>query len=507
MRSMKTFALAAAILGMATAAQAELQNVEVGGQIRIRANYYDLDDATGTKTDFIEQRTRLNFKADFTDEVSLFVELDEYNNWGTGFRSNYFTGFDGASADAVDDVDLYQAYIQADQMWGTPLRLRVGRQELSFGSEWLVGVNDASSLFSGLSFDALRADYITDDFSVTAFISELAEGAGPDGVGDDDVYFAGLYGSYTGLEDITIDAYYFGLFDEGQGPADIPAIATGAFAALEPRRQWGVANPGFLALNNPLDRSVEEVTIHTIGLRGAGTYGAFDFEAEVAYQFGQVEVHNPFFLLFWDIGNTSDKDYDNLGVNLGAGYTFDMSWTPRIGLGAAYLGGADEETQTHLLPFGGRFDWQEDLSFNRLFSNWEYSEFLENTDLSNALIFTGSLSANPTECIALSLYAAYFLSLEEPQYGWFWDLFEETDDKLGFELGIYAEYNYTEDLVFRAGFSTFWAGEGLTYDHDGFFGFLDRPGNALAGNGLYPFVAGDDDDVYHYVYLESELKF
>lgn len=507
MRSMKTFAIAAAVMGLATASYAELQNVEVGGQIRIRANYYDFDDNLNSKTESVEQRTRLNFKADFTDEVSLFIEIDEYSNWGTGFRSNYFTGVDGASAADIDDVDLYQAYIQADQMWGTPLRLRIGRQELSFGSEWLVGVNDASSIFSGLSFDALRADYITDEFSVAAFIANLQEGFGPDGVGDEDVYFAGIYGSYTGLEDISIDAYYFGLYDEGQGRFGIPAIPTAAFAGLEARRQWGVANPGFLALNNTLDRVVRDTTIHTIGLRGAGTYGAFDFEAEVAYQFGQVEVHNPFFLAFWDIGNTSDKDYSELAVNLGVGYTFDVSWTPRIGLGFAYFGGAEEETQSGVLSFG-RWDWQDELSFNRLFSNWEYSEFLENTDLSNAMIFTGSLSANPTEAIALSLYAAYFLSNEEPDYGWLWNIFEDTDDELGFELGLYAEYNYTEDLVFRAGFSTFWAGEGLTYDNDSFFfGWLDRPGNAVAGNGLYPFGANDEDDVYHYVYLETELKF
>src|SRR5690606_10838512 len=99
--------------------------------------------------------------------------------------------------------------------------------ELSFGSEWLVGVNDASSGFWGLSFDALRLDYITDEFSVAAFVSHLAEGGG-DGFLDDDVVFAGVYGSYTGLEDITIDAYYFGVFDDDQAGTGL--IPTGAYA-------------------------------------------------------------------------------------------------------------------------------------------------------------------------------------------------------------------------------------------------------------------------------------
>ncbi len=90
---------------------------------------------------FVEQRTRLNVKADFTNEVSAFIELDSYDIWGEDFRSNYITGADGRAV-SNDDVEMYQAYIEANEMFGMPIRMRVGRQELSFGSEWLVGVND-----------------------------------------------------------------------------------------------------------------------------------------------------------------------------------------------------------------------------------------------------------------------------------------------------------------------------------------------------------------------------
>lgn len=515
MRSIVNLALAAACVGMATASFAELQNVEVGGSLRIRANYYDFDNSTiaGLKdqNSWVEQRTRLSVKADFTDDVSAFIEVDNYGVWGTNFRSNYYTGIDGASG-AGDDVNLYQAYIQADKMWGTPLRVRVGRQELKFGNGWLVGTNDTSSFFTGLSFDALRLDYITDEFSIAAWYANLAEGsnlvggAGNDGLIDDDITFAGVYASYTGLEDISIDAYYMGVFDNDQ--AGVGVTEQVAWAGLEGRRQWGVANPGFLALNNPLDRIAKETEIHTIGLRGAGKFGAFDFDAEVAYQFGQAEVHNPFGFLFWDIGNTSDKEYSNIGANVTAGYTFDASWTPRIGVGFAYLGGADEETQTHGLPFFGALDWQEDLGFNRLFSNTEYSEFLDSTDLSNAMVLSATLSANPTEAIALSLYAAYFLSLETPEYGPVWDWFEDTSDELGWELAAYATYNYSEDLAIRGGVSVFWSGDGLSYGgHHWPFGGLNRPGNAVSFNGTTAFGAKDDSETFEYVFVETEIKF
>ncbi len=131
--------LVAALSGIAFA---ELQNVEIGGTIRIRGDYFSRD-SLGDMS-FIEQRTRLNVKADFTQEVSAFIELDSYDVWGEDFRSMYLTGSDLRGS---DNVDLYQAYIEARNLWDTPLTVRVGRQELALGNQWLVGLNDPSSMF------------------------------------------------------------------------------------------------------------------------------------------------------------------------------------------------------------------------------------------------------------------------------------------------------------------------------------------------------------------------
>lgn len=551
MRCVKTLAIAAAIVGLGASAHAELQNVEVGGSIRIRANYYSFDSAYISRFNDvddignIEQRSRLNFKADFTDQVSLFVELDAYNNWGDNFRSNYFSGADAFNG---TDIALYQSYIQADEMWGTPLRLRVGRQELSFGSEWLVGVNDASSGFAGLSFDALRLDYITDEFNVAAFVSLLANNPGPndydfdrafrfgdlfpwsrsfadrntaDGFMEDETAFAGIYGSYTGLEDIVIDAYWFGLWDQDNS---LPLASLGGYAGLygvAPGTLAEVINPGFWRIwNRPggpnAGSFTDATTIHTLGLRGAGTWNALDFEAEVAYQFGDIELVNRRTLLGfinWDLD--SNVDYENFAANAALGYTFDSAWTPRVGLAAAYFGGAESSAHNNNGPFNRfyNFDYQDEMSFNRLFSNYEYSEFLENTELSNALLISANLGVAPTEATAVSAYVTYFLSNEEPDYGWWWNAWNDTDDHLGWEIGLAASYNYSEDLVFRAGWAMFLAGEGFNYKSERGWPFRwrnplnDRPGNFSAFNGTRATGFGEDGDNYHYVYAETELSF
>lgn len=206
MRIAKMLMIAALIAGMGTVAYAELQSVQVGGQIRIRGNYYEGDDTKGNDISFVEQRTRLNVKAAFTDDVTAFIELDSYDVWGEDFRSNYVTGVD-ARANSADDVEVYQAYVEATNMWGTGLEVKIGRQELALGSQWLMGVNDKSQRFRGLSFDALKFGYVMEDyFRIHGIWAKLNENFRDMLEGDVDLY--AVYATLTMIENVEIDAYW-----------------------------------------------------------------------------------------------------------------------------------------------------------------------------------------------------------------------------------------------------------------------------------------------------------
>lgn len=427
---------------------AELQNVEVGGSIRIRGNYYNFDSLTDMS--WIEQRTRLNVKADFTSEVSAFIEFDYYSGWGDDFRSNYLTGADFRSG-GDDSVHLYQAYIEARDMWGVPLTARVGRQELSFGTEWLVGVNSAAAIFTGLSFDSLRLTYATDNFSLDAVASKLAENYGD--FGEDDTDFYALYFSYTGMENLTLDAYWMYVRDE--------VVDSGGIADL----------PG------------NKADLHTIGLRGAGVIGAFDYDLEAAYQFGDVDGIPS--ACPYGFGK-ADVEYDSFGVNAAMGYTFEATWTPRIFARFAYFGGGDTE---YLKGYTN----DRELPFNRLFSNWEYTEFFANTDESNLIYYALGLDLAPTEAVTLQLVCGYFQVDEQvPSVGW-WLGKKGSDKTLGLEVGLYGAYQYSEDLVVRAGYAHFFGQDGLAQNYYIF-------------NGLGSLGAGKDED-WDYLFLETELSF
>ena len=495
MRSFKVLTIAAIALATVTAAQAELQNVELDGSLRIRGNWFDNDDNLaingGEDAAFVEQRTRLGVKADFTDDVSTYIEFDAYNNWGDSFRSNYVTGIDGAGA--ADDVALYQAYIEVNNAWGLPIRSRIGRQEIEFGSEWLIGNQDASSIFTGLSFDGIRTTYATDSFSVDFLSLKMAESFND--FGDEDVNLWGLYVSYLGLEDWQFDLYWLFVqedLDRNLGTANGSGIG-------------GAVAGGFL----PVLPVSDDADLHTIGLRGAGTYGAFDLESEVAFQFGSVDRRRAGFFNFFN--NDQDLDYSAWALNLEGGYTFDMTWTPRVYLGFAYLEGGDTNT-TFVERILGR--GSNDLSFNRLFSNWEYSEFIENTDLANSFIYRAGVSAMPTEKISLLLALTYFEADESVDNGFGNGIFnffdDQDDDSLGWEAGLYADYQYSEDLVFRAGYAHFFGDDGLD---DGNFvsaNGLGRFFHVERNNGFFRNFFGNnngDDADYNYLYWEAEISF
>lgn len=427
---------------------AELQNVEIGGSIRIRGNYYNFD-SLGDMS-WIEQRTRLNVKADFTREVSAFVEFDYYSGWGDDFRSNYLTGLD-TRAGEDDSIHLYQAYIEARDLWGSPLSARIGRQDLSFGTEWLVGVNNAAAVFTGLSFDALRLTWSNDAFSLDAVASKLAENHGD--FGEEDTDFYAVYFSYTGIEDITLDAYWMYLRDE------VPALEANAFL------------PG------------DTLDLHTLGVRSAGVLGGFDFDVEATYQFGDVDGLPS--ACPYGFGE-ADVKYDVFAVNSEIGYTFETAWSPRPFARFAYFGGGDTE---YLKGFSN----DRELPFNRLFSNWEYTEFFANTDESNLLYYAVGIGTAPTEAVSLQLVCAYFEVDENvPSVGW-WLGTPDSDRQIGLEVGLYGDYQYSEDLVIRAGYAHFFGRKGLEQ-------------NFFILNGLDAW-GGDEDDDYDYVFLETELTF
>lgn len=516
-------------VSFALSSAAELQNVRVGGQIRIRGSYWHQNfesrfapalvgpalripavmlngrpigdafggqnvmgfwdwDSRGSDYSLVEQRTTLNVAADFTDQVTAFIELESFDVWGEDFRSNYITGVDGR-AWTGDDVEVYQAYIQACEMFGYPLRLRIGRQELAFGSQWLIGTGSAFPEFRGNSFDGIRLTYTSDSFTGDAFWAKLVETGAVEEDADVDLY--GLYGSCHAIENWAFDAYWFWLRD--------------ARAVKDTNLTWlNEKFEDFFGLDD-----YDPTNLHTVGLRASGTMGAFDLAAEAAYQFGDAGQQGSLFKRF--TYGDDNADFSSWAADVEAGYRFDIAWQPRVYLGGAYYDGEDNRDVTFwewLWPFA---EPEASVSFNRLFSNRVYSPVIDEIGaLSNFWALRGGIEASPTERINLKLNVAYYASVEQFDQPiprpWYWKDYiivfshpfsfwtSESDSELGWEATLTATYHYTEDLSFEAGWTHFFTADGLT---DG--NYVDLHGLSFSG--------GTSDEDADYVYWEGKLSF
>lgn len=215
-----------------------------------------------------------------------------------------------------DSMDVHQLFadVAVETSADGDLTLRVGRQEMSYGSERLISVREG--LNNRRAFDAVRLLYRQESLSVDAFFSSPVE---VDQNAFDDqhirhVWFWGLYGTVPlpKLAGLKLDFYYLGL----RNPRAVYAQGAGK----EER--------------------------HTIGTRLFGKLGHWEFNDEAVYQFGKFGAGQ---INAWSVGT------DN-------GYRFDSLWgKPLLGLKAGIASGdanandRDLETLNPLFPRGNYF--------------------------------------------------------------------------------------------------------------------------------------------------------
>lgn len=508
---MRTHLLLIVLVAVCASAVADLQNVTIGGEIRIRGRYWThytgpLDSAGFTAgalqgramgsignvgrlsheagLSFFEQRTALHVNAAFTDDVSAYIDLHYNHRWGNDFRANVVTGVDRASTGA-SEVRIYQGYIEAAHLFDTPLRLRAGRQELKFGKGFLMG--NGLSPTMGLSFDALRLTYEESNLTVDAFFAKIVEDGGVELDGDVDLY--GVYADYKGWEPLAISAYWLWLRDARKQQD----------TAGSPLDEWLEAR---LGVDN-----YKVSNLHTVGFRGYGAKDNWDYDLEVAYQFGPVDNVGAAFraTTYGDTAATAG----NWAFDAETGYTTELKFQPRFFAGGAWYQGEDNrdaQWRNVLNPFA---KGDASVSFNRLFSSMWYSTIFDvlGQPFSNFAEVRGGVQMKWNDQLSSTMKAAYywadapfngprtarilgqpvaFASLLVPP--------ETSSRDLGLLTSISLKYQYSDDLFVCIGWEHLFSGQGM------------RDGNFIFKNGLQ-FGGGLDQGDADYLWFDTGLKF
>jgi len=215
-----------------------------------------------------------------------------------------------------DTIDLHQAYVTVGNHKEFPLSVKVGRQEMSYGEERLVGAFAWNNI--GRVFDAAKVRWQNEWFGADFFTSRVV--IPHDGTFNNDNYddlFSGVYATSMKVPKNILDVYFFARNS-----------STHALTAE--------TSPEF---PQPSKRN-----IYTIGGRlksKPGEIGNWDYSIEGAYQFGDFRDTR----LPGGVANAPMLDQDAFMVVLQGGYTFADTWgTPRLGLEYDYASGDSNAT-------------------------------------------------------------------------------------------------------------------------------------------------------------------
>lgn len=190
----------------------EDQQLRVTGEVRTRFEWNDEDFTSGAADLLQLMRSRVRVMGRPRVDTRVFVEFQDARIWG-----EEDAGPRDASAAAID---LHQSYIEIQEVFSTPVSLRLGRQELDYGDGRLLSA--APWGIRGQAFDAVRIRY-GDRSWVDMTYGKLQER----GVKDRNVY--GLFG-HVDADRHCAEPYALVEHEKNQGEERIRRLSLGLWA-------------------------------------------------------------------------------------------------------------------------------------------------------------------------------------------------------------------------------------------------------------------------------------
>ncbi len=407
--------------------------VEFSGQYRLRGEYRDNADfrdgsGYGDGRAFYGQRIRLTGKASPTDDVKVKVTIQDTREWGEFYNTN-----GGPRLTEVNDsyeLDIHEGYLQIDNVAGTPVAVRMGRQELVYGNERLVGAFGWSN--NGRSFDAIKFMYTSDAFDVDAWTAKIQERSGASCVApncNNDQDFYGVYATVKTIPNAVLDLYVL-LLNDGSGQATF--------------NNTGAITSG----------TVSDTNLWTYGVRVKGDVAGLDYTVEVPFQTGEIEV-------------TGAQDYDISAWAYAIDVGYAIPGAPmglRVGGQLIYASGDDNMGDNDMDTFSNLFPT------NHLHYGYADQQGWRNV---NAWNLNATAKVTPNTTVKLDYWD---FTVDEEADCWYgagnwmnapactagiragnstWD------DQVGSEVDITVKHKYNSAVSILTGYSRFFAGDRL----------------------------------------------
>jgi len=396
-------------------------DLTLSGELRTRYewndNLVDFNSDTDDEFGYVPSRARLGFRVGLPKNVAVQIDMQNLFAFGQDTPDRlkeyyatmpnvplngvpFLTEFPGGTYWAApasgyvlagshrDDLGLYQAYIEADEIGGTKWGMRIGRQEMAFGNEWLLGNND---FYGGASLDGIRGWYGFDKGKLDLFWAKVDEqntgASGQINFGDDDTDLFGVYYTWPEVADtaVNLDFYGIGLKSNYDGGANQHNTDYTSY--------W----IGFRAFSLP------EHGLH--------------YNAEFTYQMGDISRYA-------GVNLADDMNLSAYGFEGSVGYTWDLAGNPDVHGGLTYATGDDDPADNDFDAFVAPLpDPHPRLGFADLVS--------ASNLLAYQIGYAGSMN---NQAWGLEVYR---FDLAEDFMG---------DDHLGGEIDVWYAYQYSKNL-------------------------------------------------------------
>lgn len=334
----------------------------VTGSLDFRANNADVDN------DYFLEKIRL--RAGYTDKwwsalvegESSLAQSDQRFAYANNPTVPGTVAKKGCGPE-TDDIELHQAIVTVGNLKKFPLLLKVGRQEMSYGDERLIGAVGWNNI--GRTFDAAKMRWQNEWFGADMFVSRpvIPQNDVFDVPNDYD-YFSGFYATSTKIPKNTFDFYFLARNSSRQATAAGPSPQSPQPSARD------IYTVGFRLKSKPLE------------------FGDWDYSLESAYQFGNFVDKRPGLNT-----PTARLKQSAFMVVAQAGYTFADLWaTPRLGLEYDFSSGDSNPFDNHHETFDNLFP-----------TNHKFYGYMDFVSLQNIHDISASLTLKPMTRLSLAI--------------------------------------------------------------------------------------------------------
>lgn len=453
----------------AVPAFAAVQNIKVSGDILSRGIYrndFDLTkDAAGSDDNIsvFDTVTRLRVDADLTDNVSTTVRVINERNW---------TENDDASSDILLDL----ASVTMREFMCSPLTLTIGRQELHFGNDMIIGdgvgnpftyvtgTNQTTNYFESKGGDASWYDdryyplnSVNGDLSLRKSFDAIRGTLNYDPLVIDVVYAMIRENNIVGWE-TNDDAYLWGINSAYRFGDKWSTLAEAYF--------WSKiddASPYYTFIGDGDAIKQKTDTVYTYGFRvNTNPTSKINMQQEFAFQFGKENFY------------TDGRDRRAWASQTMGYITPGWKYDPMFGLVYSFFSG---EADPGLRDPDKRYHGWDPMFENQTAGHIINALFPQ----TNAHNIDFMMKLVPFEDVTLRAdYVMQFLAKKFPRNGGDWRLndhanqlgsgeleFAGDERFIGQELDLNLTFDYTEDVQFGLLTGWFWPGHAVAETNSG----------------------------------------